>query len=43
MNLLCDLRLNIQLFEILKIQTELTVFPEVQVDEVRLLSLEIYV
>jgi hypothetical protein len=43
MNLLCDLRLNIQLFEILKIQTELTVFLEVQVDEVRLLSLEIYV
>jgi hypothetical protein len=34
MNLLCDLQLNIQLFEILKIQIELTVFHEVQADEV---------
>jgi hypothetical protein len=37
MNLLCDLRLNIQLFEIQKIQIELIVFREVQVDEVLLL------
>jgi hypothetical protein len=36
MNLQCDLRLNIQLFEILKIQTELIVFLEVQADEVLL-------
>jgi hypothetical protein len=43
MNLLCDLRLNIQLFEILKIQIELTVFLEVQADEVQLQLLEINV
>jgi hypothetical protein len=43
MNLLCDLRLNIQLFEILKIQIELTVFLEVQVVEVLLLLHEINV
>jgi hypothetical protein len=36
MNLQCDLQLNIRLSEILKIQIELIVFHEVQVDEVLL-------
>jgi hypothetical protein len=43
MNLLWVLRLNIQLFEILKIHTELTVFHEVLAEEVQLQLLEICV
>jgi hypothetical protein len=43
MNLQCDLRLNIQLSEILKIQIEQTVFHEVLVDEALLLLHEINV
>jgi hypothetical protein len=43
MNLLCDLQLNIRLFEIQEIQTEQIVFREVLVVEVQLLLLEIYV